>query len=117
MTTADGDRRQEDDHAVVGEVVERSLRDERGRDGVGGDDVLPGLRAHLVERGERRDRGREHQRVEPAHRVDRLGDDPQQRSGSRTSACKDHTIFAVREGEVECTTKAKGRVYISVKPH
>jgi large subunit ribosomal protein L27 len=28
---------------------------------------------------------------------------------------KDHTIFAVREGEVEYETKAKGRVYVSVK--
>jgi large subunit ribosomal protein L27 len=28
---------------------------------------------------------------------------------------KDHTIFAVREGEVEYKTKAKGRVYVSVK--
>ena len=30
---------------------------------------------------------------------------------------KDHTIFAVREGEVEYETKAKGRVYVSVKVH
>jgi large subunit ribosomal protein L27 len=29
---------------------------------------------------------------------------------------KDHTLFAVREGEVTYTTKQKGRVYISVKP-
>ena len=29
---------------------------------------------------------------------------------------KDHTIFATREGEVEYTTKHKGRVYVSVKP-
>ena len=28
---------------------------------------------------------------------------------------KDHTIFAVREGEVEYATKARGRVYVSVK--
>ncbi|HCL62352.1 MAG TPA: 50S ribosomal protein L27, partial [Rhizobiales bacterium] len=30
---------------------------------------------------------------------------------------KDHTIFAVREGEVTYATKQKGRVYVSVKPH
>jgi len=29
----------------------------------------------------------------------------------------DHTIFAVREGHVEFTTKRKGRVYVSVKPN
>jgi large subunit ribosomal protein L27 len=28
----------------------------------------------------------------------------------------DHTIYAVEEGTVEYKTKAKGRVYISVKP-
>ena len=30
---------------------------------------------------------------------------------------RDHTIFAVREGEVTYATKQKGRVYVSVKPH
>ena len=30
---------------------------------------------------------------------------------------KDHTLFAVREGDVEFATKQKGRVYVSVKPH
>lgn len=29
---------------------------------------------------------------------------------------KDHTIFAVRDGQVEFHTKAKGRVYVSVNP-
>ena len=29
----------------------------------------------------------------------------------------DHTLFAVREGEVEFATKRKGRVYVSVKPN
>ena len=29
---------------------------------------------------------------------------------------KDHTIFAVRDGQVEFATKQKGRVYVSVKP-
>jgi len=29
---------------------------------------------------------------------------------------KDHTLFALREGEVEYATKQKGRVYVSVKP-
>jgi large subunit ribosomal protein L27 len=30
---------------------------------------------------------------------------------------KDHTLFALREGAVEYETKAKGRVYVSVKVH
>jgi large subunit ribosomal protein L27 len=30
---------------------------------------------------------------------------------------KDHTIFAVRDGQVEFATKHKGRVYVSVKPN
>ena len=30
---------------------------------------------------------------------------------------KDHTIFAVVEGEVNFATKHKGRVYVSVKPN
>ena len=30
---------------------------------------------------------------------------------------KDHTLFALREGEVEYATKQKGRVYVSVKPN
>jgi large subunit ribosomal protein L27 len=30
---------------------------------------------------------------------------------------KDHTLFALREGAVEYETKAKGRVYVSVKAH
>ena len=29
---------------------------------------------------------------------------------------KDHTLFALREGEVTYATKQKGRVYVSVKP-
>ena len=29
----------------------------------------------------------------------------------------DHTLFALREGDVEFATKAKGRVYVSVKPN
>ena len=29
---------------------------------------------------------------------------------------KDHTLFALREGEVAYATKQKGRVYVSVKP-
>ncbi len=28
---------------------------------------------------------------------------------------KDHTLFALRDGEVEFATKQKGRVYVSVK--
>ena len=30
---------------------------------------------------------------------------------------KDHTIFALVDGNVEFQTKSEGRVYISVKPH
>ena len=30
---------------------------------------------------------------------------------------RDHTLFALREGDVEFATKAKGRVYVSVKPN
>jgi len=30
---------------------------------------------------------------------------------------KDHTLFALIEGKVHYATKAKGRVYVSVKPH
>ena len=30
---------------------------------------------------------------------------------------KDHTLFALREGEVTYSTKQKCRVYVSVKPH
>ena len=30
---------------------------------------------------------------------------------------KDHTLFALREGEVKYATKQKGRVYVSVKPN
>ncbi|ODR93619.1 50S ribosomal protein L27 [Methyloceanibacter stevinii] len=29
---------------------------------------------------------------------------------------KDHTLFALVDGEVEFATKAKGRTYVSVKP-
>ena len=37
--------------------------------------------------------------------------------GNGVGMGKDHTIFAVREGEVEYETKAKGRVYVSAKVH
>ena len=30
---------------------------------------------------------------------------------------KDHTLFALVDGVVEFATKAKGRTYVSVKPH
>jgi large subunit ribosomal protein L27 len=29
---------------------------------------------------------------------------------------KDHTLFALRDGQVEFATKQKGRVFVSVKP-
>jgi len=36
--------------------------------------------------------------------------------GQNVGLGKDHTLFALREGEVEYATKQKGRVYVSVKP-
>ena len=30
---------------------------------------------------------------------------------------KDHTLFALRDGEVSYATRQKGRVYVSVKPN
>jgi large subunit ribosomal protein L27 len=35
--------------------------------------------------------------------------------GENVGIGKDHTLFALREGEVEYATKQKGRVYVSVK--
>ena len=36
--------------------------------------------------------------------------------GTNVGLGKDHTIFALVDGNVEFQTKAEGRVYISVKP-
>jgi large subunit ribosomal protein L27 len=36
--------------------------------------------------------------------------------GANVGMGKDHTIFAVTEGNVEYRTKANGRVYVSVAP-
>ena len=36
--------------------------------------------------------------------------------GTNVGVGKDHTIFALVDGNVEFQTKAEGRVYISVKP-
>ena len=73
--TATGrDRREEDDHALGDQVLERGLRHERRPDGVGRDDVVPRPGGDLVERRQRRHAGGVHERVEPAHRVDRLAD-------------------------------------------
>ena len=36
--------------------------------------------------------------------------------GENVGMGKDHTIFAVKEGNVKFATKAKGRVYVSVLP-
>ena len=36
-------------------------------------------------------------------------------AGEGVGMGKDHTLFALREGEVEFATKQKGRVYVSVK--
>ena len=36
--------------------------------------------------------------------------------GANVGLGKDHTIFALVDGNVEFQTKAEGRVYISVKP-
>jgi len=38
------------------------------------------------------------------------------KAGSNVGVGKDHTIFALVDGNVEFQTKAEGRVYISVKP-
>jgi len=37
-------------------------------------------------------------------------------AGANVGIGKDHTIFAVRDGQVEFATKHKGRVYVSVRP-
>ena len=37
--------------------------------------------------------------------------------GTNVGVGKDHTLFALREGEVTYATKQKGRVYVSVKPN
>jgi len=37
--------------------------------------------------------------------------------GQNVGLGKDHTLFALREGDVEYATKQKGRVYVSVKPN
>ena len=37
--------------------------------------------------------------------------------GENVGMGKDHTLFALREGEVTFATKQKGRVYVSVKPN
>jgi large subunit ribosomal protein L27 len=36
--------------------------------------------------------------------------------GTNVGLGKDHTLFALIEGQVEFRTKAKGRVYVSVMP-
>ncbi len=38
-------------------------------------------------------------------------------NGDGVGIGKDHTLFALHDGEVEFATKQKGRVYVSVKPH
>lgn len=37
-------------------------------------------------------------------------------NGDNVGIGKDHTLFALTDGVVEFATKAKGRVYVSVKP-
>jgi large subunit ribosomal protein L27 len=37
-------------------------------------------------------------------------------NGDGVGIGKDHTLFALRDGEVVYATKQKGRVYVSVKP-
>ena len=37
--------------------------------------------------------------------------------GKNVGMGKDHTLFALREGDVEFATRQKGRVYVSVKPN
>jgi large subunit ribosomal protein L27 len=36
--------------------------------------------------------------------------------GSNVGLGKDHTLFALVDGQVEFRTKAKGRIYVSVQP-
>jgi large subunit ribosomal protein L27 len=38
-------------------------------------------------------------------------------NGENVGLGKDHTLFALRDGEVQFATKQKGRVYVSVKPN
>jgi len=38
-------------------------------------------------------------------------------NGENVGIGKDHTLFALTDGVVEFATKAKGRVYVSVKPN
>jgi large subunit ribosomal protein L27 len=38
-------------------------------------------------------------------------------NGDNVGIGKDHTLFALTDGVVEFATKAKGRVYVSVKPN
>ena len=38
-------------------------------------------------------------------------------NGEGVGIGRDHTLFALRDGEVEFATKQKGRVYVSVKPN
>ena len=38
-------------------------------------------------------------------------------AGLNVGMGKDHTLFALREGDVEFATRQKGRVYVSVKPN
>ena len=37
--------------------------------------------------------------------------------GENVGLGRDHTLFALRDGEVQFATKQKGRVYVSVKPN
>jgi large subunit ribosomal protein L27 len=37
-------------------------------------------------------------------------------AGSNVGVAKDHTLFALTDGNVEFRTKAKGRIYVSVLP-
>jgi large subunit ribosomal protein L27 len=38
-------------------------------------------------------------------------------NGENVGLGKDHTLFALRDGEVQFATKQTGRVYVSVKPN
>ena len=74
VPAAHADRGEEDDDAVLAEVRQRGLGDERGADGVGRDHPLPRVGVDVLEGRQRRHPGGVQERVDAAHGVDRLAD-------------------------------------------
>ena len=96
VTAADRDRRQEDDRTVLGDVVERGLRHQRRRDGVGGDDVLPRVGATPRRAAPAvTPRWRTPSASIPPMASTASPTMPEQRSGSRTSAAMPVPLPAV----------------------